>query len=63
MPDYTAAEAIRKGELFRVLPQVGPATSNAFALYPSHRSLPAKARVFLDALAADIAARRSAFAL
>ncbi len=62
LPDYMAAEAIRKGELLRVLPQVGPATSDAFALYPSHRSLPAKARVFLDALAADIAARRSAFA-
>ena len=29
LPDYLAAEAIRKGELLRVLSQVGPARGHA----------------------------------
>ncbi len=62
MPDYMAAEAIAKGELVRVLADVGPASSDAFALYSSHRSLSAKVRVFIDALVVGVAARRIAFA-
>ena len=62
LPDYMAADAIRKGELLRVLPQAGPATSDAFALYPSHRSLSAKVRVFIDAVVVQVTARRAAFA-
>ena len=62
LPDYMAAEAIGKGDLVRVLAQVGPATSDAFVLYPSHRSLSAKVRVFIDALVTCVAERRTAFA-
>lgn len=61
LPDYMAAAAIDAGELVRLLPDAGPASSDAFALYPSHRGLPAKARAFLDALVADISHRRAAF--
>lgn len=62
LPDYMAADAIRRGDLLRVLSQAGAATSDAFALYPSHRSLSAKVRVFIDALVIQVAAGRSAFA-
>ena len=61
LPDYMAAEAIEKGALLRVLPHAAPATVDAFALYPGHRSLPAKARVFIDARVAAVTARRAAF--
>lgn len=61
LPDYMAAPAIDAGELVRLLLDAEPATSDAFALYPSHRGLPAKARAFLDALVADIPLRRAAF--
>ena len=62
LPDYMAADAIRKGELLRILTHAGAATSDAFVLYPSHRSLTAKVRVFIDALVVQVAARRAAFA-
>ena len=62
LPDYMAAEAIGTGALLRVLPNAGPATADVFALYSSHHSLPAKARVFIDALVVDLTARRAAFA-
>ena len=58
LPEYMADDAIRRGELSRILPEVGPAMSVAFALFPSRKGLPIKARVFLDALAAHVASRR-----
>ncbi len=58
LPEYMADEAIRRGELTRILADIGPATSDAFALYPSHKGLSIKARVFLDALAAHAAHRQ-----
>ncbi len=61
LPDYMAAEAIGRGELTRILGDLGPATSDAFALYPSHRGLSIKARVFIDALVASVASRRTLF--
>ena len=61
LPDYMAAAAIGRGDLMRVLPEAGPTTSDAFVLYPSHRSLSAKVRVFIDALVVQVAARRAAF--
>ncbi len=62
LPDFMAAESIGRGELTRILPGLGPATANAFALYPSHRGLPIKARVFIDALVAHVSATRAEFA-
>ena len=50
LPDYLAAEALARGTLVRVLPQWEGDTVEAHALYPSHRSLSAKVRVFIDAL-------------
>ena len=61
LPDYMVAEAVGRGELTRILPELGPARAEAFALYPSHRGLPVKARVFIDALVAHVSARRTEF--
>ena len=58
LPDFHAAEAIASGGLVRVLPDYGHRSVDVHALYPSHRSLSAKVRVFIDALVAS--ATRSA---
>lgn len=50
LPDYLVADALAGGRLVRVLPQYEGDTVDAHALYPSHRSLSAKVRVFIDAL-------------
>jgi len=50
LPDFMASAAVAKGELVRVLPDWKPDTVEVHALYPSHRSLSAKVRVFIDAL-------------
>lgn len=55
LPDFHARDAIREGQLRRVLPELGVGSVDAHALYPSHRSLSAKVRVFIDALVADAA--------
>ena len=61
LPDFMAATAIARGELVRILPDTRPATSDAFVLYPSHRSLSAKVRVFIDALVVQVMTRRAEF--
>ena len=50
LPDFHAAGDIAAGRLVRVLPDFGCGSVEAHALYPSHRSLSAKVRVFIDAL-------------
>lgn len=55
LPDFQAAEAIAEGTLVRVLPDLEGEQIEAHALYPSHRSLSAKVRVFIDALVAHLA--------
>jgi len=60
IPDFLAAAPIAKGTLKRVLPDLQPDTVEVHALYPSHRSLSAKVRAFIDALVAHLAATRSA---
>ena len=50
LPDYLAADALANGTLVHVLPQCKSESVDAYALYPSHRSLSAKVRVFVDAL-------------
>ena len=50
LPDFIAADAVGRGELVRVLPGLDTETVDVHALYPSHRSLSAKVRAFIDAL-------------
>ena len=51
LPDFHAAAAIAAGTLVRLLPEYDDDTVDVHALYPSHRSLSAKIRVFIDVLA------------
>ena len=51
LPDFHAADAIAAGTLVRLLPDYQDDSVEVHALYPSHRSLSAKVRVFIDALA------------
>ena len=51
LPDFYAAEAVAKGVLMRLLTEHQFDSVDVHALYPSHRSLSAKVRVFIDALA------------
>jgi len=50
LPDFHAADAVADGRLVRLFPDSNALTVDAHALYPSHRSLSAKVRVFIDAL-------------
>jgi DNA-binding transcriptional LysR family regulator len=50
LPDFQVAQAIADGTLVRVLSHLNCGTVDAHVLYPSHRSLSAKVRVFIDAL-------------
>ena len=55
LPDFHAADALAARTLVRVLPDLEGEQIEAHALYPSHRSLSAKVRVFIDALVAHLA--------
>ncbi|WP_284948143.1 LysR family transcriptional regulator [Acidisoma cladoniae] len=55
LPDFMARSAIARGELVRVLAELEPGSVDVHAIYPSHRSLSAKVRVFIDALVAHMA--------
>lgn len=54
LPDFHAAGAIASGKLVRILPEYSHRSVDVHALYPSHRSLSAKVRVFIDTLVADL---------
>ncbi len=58
LPDFYAADSLASGTLVRVLPAYSGPTLDAHALYPSHRSLSVKVRVFVDALIAHLAPAR-----
>ena len=51
LPEFYAADAVTDGTLVRLLPKYEDDSVDVHALYPSHRSLSAKVRVFIDALA------------
>ncbi len=51
LPDFYAVEAVARGTLVRLLPEYQFDSVEIHALYPSHRSLSAKVRVFIDAMA------------
>lgn len=55
LPDFHATASIASGALVRVLPDYEHRSVDVHALYPSHRSLSAKVRVFIDALVAGTA--------
>lgn len=59
LPDYLASPSIQSGELVRLLPQFQGEMIEMHALYPSHRSLSAKVRVFIDALVLHVKSVRS----
>lgn len=50
LPDFLAIDAVAAGTLVRLLPEYLVDPVDVHALYPSHRSLSAKVRVFIDAL-------------
>ena len=50
LPDFHAADDLAAERLVRVLPDFNCGSVDAHALYPSHRSLSAKVRVFIDSL-------------
>ena len=54
LPDFHATDAIAAGALVRVLPTYEHRSIDVHAIYPSHRSLSAKVRVFIDTLAEDL---------
>ena len=57
LPDFTARDAVARGNLVRLFPDMRGDTFGVHALYTSRRSLSAKVRVFIDALIEYIAAR------
>ena len=54
LPAYLAAPCLADGRLVRVLPAARSPAMEIHALYPSHRSLSVKVRVFIDALAGHL---------
>jgi DNA-binding transcriptional LysR family regulator len=56
LPEYHARDAIANGTLVRILPDHEGERIDVHALYPRHRSLSAKVRVFVDAVVAHLAA-------
>ncbi|MGU3661546.1 LysR substrate-binding domain-containing protein [Methylobacterium fujisawaense] len=58
LPDFLARPLVERGELTRLLPDHTTEAVDVHAVYPVHRSLSAKVRVFVDALVAAMAARR-----
>ena len=54
LPDFLARPLVESGQLVRLLPAFASEATEAHALYPSHRSLSTKVRVFIDALVASL---------
>lgn len=55
LPGFLAQQAVADGTLVRLFPDARSDVIDVHALYPSHRSLSAKVRVFIDALVAHLA--------
>lgn len=55
LPSYLVATDLREGRLVELLPRARLPRLDVFALLPSRRHVPRKARVFVDALAARLA--------
>jgi DNA-binding transcriptional LysR family regulator len=50
-PDFLLADALRRGQLVRVLPEYTGATGDIWAVYPSRRHLSLKVRLFVEHVA------------
>jgi DNA-binding transcriptional LysR family regulator len=55
LPDFFASLYVSDGSLVRLWPGSGGDQIEIHAVYPSHRSLSAKLRVFIEALASSVA--------
>lgn len=55
IPSYLAAPAVEVGSLARLLPAWRRPAIDIHAVYPSHQSMSAKVRVFIDALLVSLA--------
>ena len=55
LPEYHARDVLADGTLIRILPDHASERVDAYALYPRHRSLSAKVRVFVEAVTAHLA--------
>ncbi|OIQ78477.1 LysR substrate binding domain protein [mine drainage metagenome] len=54
LPDVFARDALRAGELLRVLPDWCLPAAPAWAVFPGRRLMPAKTRAFVDMLDAAL---------
>ncbi len=54
LPDFLAREPVAAGRLVQLFPKTHSDRIEVHALYPSHRSLSAKVRVFIDSLVAHL---------
>ncbi len=52
LPDFIVEDALARGQLKRILRQFEPPPFTLYAVYPSREFVPAKVRLFLDALQA-----------
>ena len=55
LPDFLALAPVKDGRLVRLWPEHGGDLIDIHVLYPSHRSISAKVRVFVDVLVAGFA--------
>ncbi|WP_088559527.1 LysR family transcriptional regulator [Arboricoccus pini] len=53
-PTFLAGDALRAGDVVRVLKDYSPGTFNLYAVWPANRLLPAKVRLFVDYLGRQI---------
>ena len=60
LPDFIVEDALARGELTRILREFEPPPYTLYAVYPSRAFVPAKVRLFLDALVVGLAAPASA---
>ncbi len=58
LPELFARDALRSGELVRVLPEWALPAAPAWAVFPGRRLLPAKTRAFVDMLDAALSGAR-----
>ena len=54
LPEFLASEAVRRRSLVRVLPEWSSPAVPCWAVFPGRRLMPARTRVFLDALVAGM---------
>lgn len=56
-PDWLVADALVSGQLVRLLPEEAMPSGGIYAVYPTHRLLASRVRLFVDHLARDLERR------